>query len=211
MKKIVLFLLLTFVSCEIPYDGETIIKLKIKVVNSNNEPLANEKAYIETSYADGSYDFSTYKKTSNAEGLIQFNMFKPTNSATLVLDTSTEYLPVSIHGLDDNNFEGINWNLETLTLFKFEELVSFTVNINQVSTNKVLKSISINGIEYREHIFLNSNYIDFYYEYPTNFMLKKNQNFELLYKTINADTNEIEEFVIPLRINETETNYTIII
>ena len=49
MKKLLLLLVFTYISCGIPYDGETIINIKLKVVNSENQPLANEKAYIGTS------------------------------------------------------------------------------------------------------------------------------------------------------------------
>ena len=124
MKKIVFVLLVTFVSCGIPYDGETIINLKLKVVNSENTPLAKEKAFVGTTYDDDNYDFSTYKKESNEEGFIQFDMFKPTNSSSLILENSIEYLPVYINGLNDDNFEGLNWDLGTLTLLKLEEILN---------------------------------------------------------------------------------------
>jgi hypothetical protein len=208
MKKIFLFLLITFISCGIPYDGETIINIKLKVVNSENEPLANEKAFIGTSYEDDSYDFSTYKKTSNEEGFIQFNMFKPTNSSSLILENSSEYLPVYINGLNDDNFEGLNWDLGTLTLLKLDEIITFTIIPNQISSNKIIYIIDVDAVKYEEQINLHND--DFiYYEPQLYHQLKKNQNFELNYQIKNTITEEIEYFSIPLTINNDELNYTL--
>ena len=113
------------------------------MVNSENEPLANEKAYIGTSYDDDSYDFSTYKKKSNEEGFIQFDMFKPTNNSSLILENSTEYLPVYFNGINDDNFEGLNWDLGTITLLKLDEIITFTIIPNQISSNKTIYKIDL--------------------------------------------------------------------
>ncbi|RTL10099.1 MAG: hypothetical protein EKK56_10680 [Flavobacteriaceae bacterium] len=208
MKKIVLLLLLTLISCGIPYDGETIINIKLKIVNSENEPLSNEKAYIGTSYDDGNYDFSTYKKTSNEEGFIQFNMFKPTNSSSLILENSSEYLPVNINGINDDNFEGLNWDLGTLTLLKLDEITGFTIIPNQISGEKMIFKIDVDAVKYEEQINLYND--DLIYNEPQLYhQLKKNQNFQLNYQIKNITTEEIEYFSIPLNINSDELNYTL--
>jgi hypothetical protein len=209
MKKIVLlFILPLLISCGNPYDGETIINLKLKIVNSENEPLANEKSYVGASYADNGYDYSTYKKTSDSEGLIQFNMFKPTNSSSLNLEESSQYLPVTINGLNDDNFEGLNWDLGVLTLLKFDEITAFTILPNQVSANKVLYKIDLDAIKYEQQINL---YTDEYLglEPQLYHQLKKNQSFELNYQIKNTTTEEIENFSIPLTINNDELEYTL--
>ncbi len=208
MKKVLLLLVFTAVSCGIPYDGETIINIKLKVVNSGNEPLANQKAYIGTSYDDNNYDSSTYKKTSNEDGFIQFNMFKPTNSSSLILENSTEYLPVYINGLNNDNFEGINWDLGTLTLLKLDEIISFTIIPNQINSNKIISKIDVDAVKYEEQInFYNEDLI---YNEPQLFhQIKKNQTFELNYQIKNTVTEEIENFSIQLTINNDELNYTL--
>ena len=209
MKKIVLLLILPLLfSCGNPYDGETIINLKLKIVNSENEPLANEKSYVGASYADDGYDYSTYKKTSDSEGLIQFNMFKPTNSSSLNLEESSQYLPVTINGLNDDNFEGLNWDLGILTLLKFDEITAFTILPNQISANKVLYKIDLDAIKYEQQINL---YDDEYLglEPQLYHQLKKNQSFELNYQIKNTTTEEIENFSIPLTINSDELEYTL--
>lgn len=208
MKKIVLLLFLSLISCGIPYDGETIINIKLKVVNSENEPLANEKAYIGTSYSDNSYDFSTYKKTSNEEGFIQFDMFKPNNNSNLILENSNEYLPVHINGLNDDNFEGLEWDLGTLTLLQLNEIIAFTIIPNQISSNKIIYKIDVDAIKYEEQINLNND--NFLYTEPQLYhQLKKNQSFQLNYQIKNTTTEEIEYFSIPLTINSDELNYTL--
>lgn len=208
MKKLLLFLVFTYISCGIPYDGETIINIKLKVVNSENEPLVNEKAYIGTSYDDNSYDFSTYKKTSNEVGFIQFNMFKPTNYSSLILENSIEYLPVYINGLNNDNFEGFNWDLGTLTLLRLDEIIGFTIIPNQISAEKMIFKIDIDAVKYEEQINLYSD--DFIYNEPQLYHhLKKNQNFELNYQIKNTLTEEIEYFSIPLTVNNDELIYTL--
>lgn len=208
MKKLLLLLAFTAVSCGIPYDGETIINIKLKVVNSENEPLVNEKAFIGTSYDDDSYDFSTYKKTSNQQGFIEFDMFKPTNSSSLILENSIEYLPVYINGLSDDYFEGLNWDLGTLTLFKLEEIIGFTIIPNQISSNKIIYKIDVDAVKYEEQINLYNE--DFIYNEPQLFhQLKKNQTFELNYQIKNTITEELENFSIPLTISNDELIYTL--
>ena len=208
MKKIVLLLLLTLISCGIPYDGETIINVKLKVVNSGNEPLANEKAYIATSYADDGYDYSTYKRTSDQDGFIQFDMFKPKNSSSLLLDESPEYLPVEIYGVTSDNFDGLNWDLGTLTLLKLDEITTFTIIPNQINANKLIYKIDVDAIKYQNQINLN-NYENFYIESSLFHQLKKNQSFTLNYQIKNIVTEEIEYFSIPLSINNDELSYTL--
>lgn len=209
MKKLVLLFILPFLfSCGNPYDGETIINLKLKIVNSNNEPLANEKSYIGSSYADNGYDYSTYKKTSDSEGLIQFNMFKPTNSSSLNLEESSQYLPVTINGLNDDNFESLNWDLGILTLLKLDEITAFTIIPNQISSNKIIYKIDLDATKYEEQINLyNNEYLGL--EPQLYYQLKKNQSFELNYQIKNTTTEEIENFSIPLTINNDELEYTL--
>lgn len=208
MKKLLLLLAFTAVSCGIPYDGETIINIKLKVVNSENEPLVNEKAFIGTSYDDDSYDFSTYKKTSNQQGFIEFDMFKPTNSSSLILENSIEYLPVYINGLSDDYFEGLNWDLGTLTLLKLEQIIGFTIIPNQISSNKIIYKIDVDAVKYEEQINLYNE--DFIYNEPQLFhQLKKNQTFELNYQIKNTITEELENFSIPLTISNDELIYTL--
>lgn len=207
MKKIALLILLIITSCGIPYDGETIISIKLKVVNSENVPLVNEKAYIGTSYSDDSFDYSTYKKTSNDEGIINFKMFKPQNSASLNLEESTEYLPVSFYGINDDNFEGLEWDLGSLTLLKLNEIIEFTIIPNQISTNKIIYKIDVDAVKYQPQINLYLENETDYFEPELYYKLKKNQSFELKYQTKNTITNEIEYYTVPLIINDTAIQY----
>jgi len=139
---------------------------------------------------------------------IQFDMFKPTNNSSLILENSTEYLPVYFNGINDDNFEGLNWDLGTITLLKLDEIITFTIIPNQISSNKIIYKIDVDAIKYEEQINL---YIDdlIYNEPQLFYQVKKNQTFELNYQIKNTITEEIEYFSIPLTINNDELNYTL--
>lgn len=206
MKKIAVLFILTAMSCGIPYDGETIIDLKLKVVNSSNVPLENQKAFISAYVGNDASDSSTYKTESSSDGLIQFTMFKPNNSSSLFLEESLEYLPVYLNGVNDDNFEGLNWDLGTLTLLKLDEISSFIITPNRVSFNKIILKIDLEAIKYEEKIsFYSENYL--YNQPQLFFQLKKNQNFELNYQIRNTVTEQIENFSIPLAIANQDINY----
>lgn len=209
MKKIALLLIFTLTSCIIPYDGETVITLNLKLINSNNEPLSNEKAYV--MYGDGEFglESSTYTKKSNNEGIINFKMFKPNNSVSLILEESTEYLPVSIYGLNDTNFVGLKWDLGTLVLLRNQEIVPFSIRLNQISSHKTLEKINVIAIKYQPQINLYLESETDFFEPELYYRLKKNQSFELKYQTKNTITNEVEYFTIPLNINDTAIQYTL--
>ena len=209
MKKIALLFLFTLISCEIPYDGETVVNLNLKLINSNNEPLSNEKAHVLCGVGEFGFESSTYKKISNNEGVINFKMFKPNNSASLILDESTEYLPVSFYGINDDNFDGLEWDLGTLVLLKMEEIVPFTIQLNQISSNKVLTKTEVIAIKYKSQVNLYLENDSDYFEPELYYQLKKNQSFELKYQTKNTITNEVEYYTVPLIINDTALQYTL--
>lgn len=209
MKKIVLLFLFTLISCEIPYDGETVVTLNLKLINSNNEPLSNEKAHVLCGVGEFGFESSTYQKISNDEGVINFKMFKPNNSASLILEESTEYLPVSFYGINDDNFEGLEWDLGTLVLLKNQDIIPFSIQLNQISSNKTLIKIEVIAIKYQSQINLYSENGTNYFEPELYYQLKKNQNFELKYQTKNTITNEIENYTIPLIVNNTAIQYTL--
>ena len=135
-------------------------------------------------------------------------MFKPTNNSSLILENSTEYLPVYFNGINDDNFEGLNWDLGTITLLKLDEIITFTIIPNQISSNKIIYKIDVDAIKYEEQINL---YIDnlIYNEPQLFYQVKKNQTFELNYQIKNTITEELEYFSIPLTINNDELNYTL--
>jgi hypothetical protein len=209
MKKIVLILTLCFVSCGIPYDGETIITLNLKVVNANNAPLANEKMYLSTDFELDGVDNTTYHKTSSSEGVFNFSMFKPTGGTSIVLEDSPEFLPVRITGINKNNFEGLYWDLGTINLLKDYEITTFTVLLNKQTANNTVEKITVNAIKYESNYDIATGINPYYGYFQTVYQLKKNQNFILQYDLKNTTTQAVQKISIPLSIGSNESSYTI--
>lgn len=209
MKKIALLLTLCFVSCGIPYDGETIVTLKLKVVNAYNQPLANEKMYVSTDFEEGGIDTSTYQKTSNNEGDFNFTMFQPIGSSNLVFEDSQEYLPVRISGIYKDNFDGLLWDIGTITLLKDHEITLFTVQLNQQTANKIVDKISVEAVKYESNYDFKTGVNPYYGSFQTVYQLKKNQNFILKYDLKNTTTQAVETIEVPLTIGSNESTFTI--
>ena len=208
MKKTILLLILPLLfSCGNPYDGETIINLNLKIVDVNNQPIPNIKVTIGAgNNAFEVYDNNIYQETSNFDGIINFNMFMSVNPATLYIDNSITYLPVTIYGLNYSSFSSLNWNLGTIMLFKQEEIIPFNITINQTTFTKTISKIEIVGNQYQNEINLGTenNEND---ELQTYFLLKKNQNFILKYELTNSITNIKGTIEENLSISDTEYNY----
>lgn len=210
MKKILFLLIFCFISCGIPYDGETIITLNVRLVNANNEPIPNEKMNLRTDFDENNTDYSYFQKTSNNAGLINFTMFKPISGTTLIFEDSPEYLPVRITGINQVNFEELYWNIGTITLLKQNEIIPFSINFNQQSSNKTVEKIDLDAIKYQSDYDIATEINPFYGEFQTVYYLKKNQNFILNYEIKNTSTQAIEKKSIPLSIGSNESSYTII-
>ncbi|WP_298118978.1 hypothetical protein [Flavobacterium sp.] len=210
MKNIVLLMILPLLfSCGNPYDGETIVNLNLKIVDANSQPIPNVKANIGAgNNAFEVYDYEIYKKTSNFDGIINFDMFMPVNPATLYIDNSITYLPVTISGLSDSTFSSLNWDIGTIMLFKQEEIIPFNITINQITATKTITNIEIVGDHYQNEIKLGSEIYESN-ELQTYFLLKKNQNFILKYELVNSITNLTETIEENLSISDTEYNYTL--
>lgn len=207
MKKLLILLVLAFTSCGIPYDGETVVTLKLHLLNAANEPVSNQKGYIATSYGTDGYDFSTYRSRSNSDGIIQFALFKPNNTSYFILEEDPEYLPVSFYGLEENTNNGLNWDLGTLILLKEAELAPFTLYTNQVNANQMLYKIEIDAIKYENLIRKDAEPV--YYDTTWYYQLKKNQNFILKYQVKDMATEQLTEYSIPLTIDATALTHTI--
>jgi hypothetical protein len=208
MKKILFLVLITFVSCGIPYDGETILTLEARIENANGEPLPNKIVTVSAS-ADYDYsDYGTYSNKSNAFGIVKFDLFSPRNRAFLEFESSDEYLPVSI-AFDKSSFEMYHLNLGIIRLFQPNEIENFSITLNPTSGSFNLIRIDVEAISYESYINLtddidNSNTaLNFFYR------LKKNQNFTLNYQLQNNFTGEISSFSIPLTMENSALQYTL--
>jgi len=209
MKNILLLLTFCFISCGIPYDGETIITLNLKLENANNVPIPNQKMILGTDFGVFGSNNSTYEKKSNTDGIINFTMFKPISGTTLIFEDSPEYLPVRISGINQLNFEGLYWNVGTITLLKENEIIPFTINFNQQSSNKTVEKIDLDAIKYQSDYEIATGINPFYGEFQTVYYLKKNQDFILKYEIKNTTTSAIQKVTVPLSIGNNQSTYTI--
>lgn len=209
MKKIIALLLLVFSSCGIPYDGQTIVNVKIDVIDANNTPITNQNITI-YSY-DGIVDSNdaSFTKKTDTNGSINFKMFQPNYDFEISTDSELGFLPVRLIQFSKNNFLDYNLNVGTITLYKLDDLTQFFITLNQTSSNKILEKIEIDAQKY-ESIINRSSLIDnSQQEIQTAFELKKNQNFTLKYSLKNLTSNTLEEFQENFTIGTNPVNYTL--
>jgi hypothetical protein len=209
MKKIILLSLICFHSCDIPYDGNSIITINAKIVNGNNEPIANKEVRIQNSYGDDNLESNTYKKKSDASGMISIKMFEPNGSAIISIEGADDYLSTEIWGINEDHFTGTEWNVGTIYLLKANELSLFTIQFNQLNAHKSVTSIQVDAIKYQEYYYFDSQYNPLYGNFQTVYQLKKNQTFTLKYSIFNSQTNSTDNISIPLSIGTSDLNYTI--
>ena len=209
MKKILLLLTLFFISCGIPYDGDTIVTVDLNLVDANNIPIENQNVTI-YSY-DGSVGTNNagYTKRTDTYGFVNFKMFQPAHDFDVLIDENLDFLPVRLIQFNKNNFDDYNLNIGTIRLFKLDDLTQLSITTNQTSGNKILQKIEVDAIKYEAIINLNSIIDASQQDIQTAFELKKNQNFILKYTIKNLINNTTEEFQENLTIGINPITYTI--
>lgn len=209
MKKIIILTLICFQACDIPYDGNSIITVKAKIVNGNNEPIVNKEVRIQNSYGDDNIESNIYKKKSDDSGIVSIKMFKPKGSASILIDGTDDYLSTEIWGINEDYFSGVDWNVGTIYLLKANELSLFSIQLNQLNSHKSVTSIQVDAIKHEEFYYFDSQYNPLFGNFQTVYQLKKNQNFTMKYSIFNSQTNSSENFLIPLSIGTSNLDYTI--
>lgn len=208
MKKLLLLLVFTNISCGIPYDGETILTLESRIENANGEPLPNQVAVVSASADFDFSDFGIYRNESDAFGILKFDLFSPRNVAYLQFESSEEFLPVTI-AFDESSFQMYYLNLGIITLLKSNEIENFTITPNPASGSFNLISLDVEGIKYESYINLANEVENPNVELNFYYTLKKNQNFTLNYQLQNNFTGAISSFSIPLTIENNSLEYTL--
>lgn len=206
MKKLLLLVSFFFISCGIPYDGETIVTVDVNLVDANNIPIENQKVTVYSHDGIFSSDDDFSKKT-NFNGNINFKMFQPNYDFEITTDSDLGFLPVRLIQFNKTNFLDYNLNVGTITLYKSDDLTELFITLNQTSSNKILQKIEVDAQKY-ESIINKSTLIDTsQQEIQTAFELKKNQNFILKYTLKNLTSNTLEEFQENLTIGTNPLNY----
>lgn len=204
MKKIFSILILLLLnSCDIQYDGETKIVFKGRVLEHNNSPIANKEIKVfvnrETAYLPFVYyypsesNFIGLTKT-DANGYYTIVIPKPTSNYSDIIveinDNNNNYNSKQFINIKDNNFFNYELNLNTIKLYKKEELCNLNIIPNQVNPENELLEISLEGEIANEITYLNLP-IDYNYHYETIKKVLKNQVVILKYKYKNYNTNSV--------------------
>jgi len=207
MKKILTLVSFFFLSCGIPYDGNSIVTIEANLVDINNIPIENQKITVYSYDGFVGNNNDDFVKKTDANGFVNFKMFEPNYDFEIRIDSELEFLPVKFIQFNKTYFSNYNLNMGTITLYKLDDLTQFYITINQTSTNKALQRIEVNAQKYESIINKNNQIDPTQQEIQTTFELKKNQDFTLKYTLKNLNSNTIEEFQENLTIGTNPLNY----
>lgn len=225
MKKISLLLLsIIFLSCSIEYDGETKLITKGRVVNAQNEPIANisVSVYNEIIGSSGGFIFpgqpseniEIAKTTTNANGEFLLIYPKPKNQdQTVVTINEKETNGIQIKkfsAISDSNFEDYTLDFENIKLYQNSELVDLNIELNQVNYGKRLIEFKIIGEDGTKEVLMNPflfSEVDYYTYFYPGFHVKKNQIILLRCKIFDSSLNQSYSENIELQIGTEPVNY----
>lgn len=198
MKKS-LFLLIALVflaACERPYDGEKRIIIEGRLVDQNANPIANQGLQIyvgaqPTSLFSLGRDLISYGNT-NADGRFKLAFPSPRNNEMIEIaieDSFQNKIYQDLYLLANlDNFKNFRLNVETVTLFRQQDIVGFKIIPNQVTPNAFITALSItatqptNGfVDLRKPTSNSGNNL-----LITDFQVLKNQTFTINYKVVQS-------------------------
>ena len=211
MRKLLLLLITTFLfSCsDIQYDGEKRLVFQTQMLDVNNEPLSNSHVEITTRVEYASDLISKGKTDQNGKITLIFPAPKNDFKIDLkIFNYDTSYMQREVLNIDETEFVNYKFIYQNTNLLKIDEVVPLNLTYNQANFNIILKKVSIIGIYH-----LDSEYFTFsennYYENPSQFLLKKNQTFQLKYTLRNTQTNVETNYLVALQIGNDALNYTL--
>lgn len=211
MKQIFLILItLQLTTCEsIQYDGERRLVFQTTVVDAEGVPLPDSHVEMRTSSAYSTDLISKGKTNDNGEITLIFP--RPEEGVSLnvkLYNDDASYMNRSVLNLSREDFVNYKLVYPNAYLLKSDEVATLNMTYNQINFNVTLKKVTIQGVyqlpqEYYEY------YEDDYYFAPNQFLVKKNQSFQLKYTLLNLQTNiETEQFV-NLQIGNDPIDYTL--
>ncbi len=180
-----------------------------QILNANNEPLPNSHVEI-TTRIDYASDLISMGKT-DANGKITLVFPSPESDFKIdlrIYNDDASYMAREMLNIDKTEFVDYKFIYQNVNLLKSEETASLNLTYNQTSSNIVLKKIGLNGIYH-----LSYEYFEFpveeYYLLPSEFLVKKNQSFQLKYTLKNTQTNAETAYFVDLQIGNDALNYTL--
>lgn len=211
MKKILLlFVLTTFISCsKITYDGDIRLVFKTIILNSQGQPLANTDVEISI-VASSSSDLISRGKTNNS-GELTLIFPSPENDvdiSLLIYNDDATYLKKEVVGIKKSDFNNYKLDYQTTYLLKSDEVAPLNLTYNQTSATHVLIKVTIDGIYHLDTEYFNYP-DDNYYLFSSQFLIKKNQQFQLKYKVKNLQSAIETDYAVDLQIGNEALNYTL--
>jgi hypothetical protein len=222
MKKILILMLLAFISCEIEYDGETKLVIKGTVKNQDNQSISNQDVKLFVSRNSSYLPFvfyypseSNFIGTTSTDEFGNFTMVipKPNKNYSEIIvevnDDSNSLNAKRIVNIVTENFENFELNFGTFKLYSKSDLCQLNIRLNQINPENEILKIEFEGDIANEIIYYNQPE-DYNYYYETNKNIKKNQTIILKYTVKNhlTNTTSIEENLIQID-NSNEINYTL--
>lgn len=211
MKKALLLLILVLIfGCEIQYDGETKLVVKTQLIDSKGNPLSGKSIVIHTSL-DYTSDLISNGITAS-DGQLTL-IFPAPIVATINVEISDKdgvYQTKELIHISKKDFINYELNLVPVVLYKKEELTTFTLLLNSVSTTTTtVKNIRIEALKPEEVVDYKPETEN--QDYPvTQFKIMKNQDFVLKYSTVNYNyPNQITNHSVNLSIGTAPMSYTI--
>lgn len=227
MKKILILLFLTFISCGIEYDGETKLVTKGKLISKDGTPISNLKVSvyhqlfgspgaiifpgIPGEYVEIAVDYTN----ENGEFLLINPMPKNEDqSIVMINDLEINNLQKkSFTKIKNKDFENYKLDLKNIKLFSNSEIVNLAIELEFQTPNIRLVEVNLIGDDATKEVGINPflfSDIDFYYYLPI-YQVKKNQIITVEYKIKNVISNIITTSTVEIPIFEDAVNYTLIL
>lgn len=215
MKKILLISFLTLLtSCGIQYDGDERFLITGKLINEDNVPIANHK--VEVMVREGftnDNDLICYTET-NEDGIFEMVFPRPVNADAIDLICGAEhpvYHSKKFINIKNTNFSDFKFNVNSVILFKKEDISKLEIILNQVNPDKVIKQFKLIGNLPKTEVDVNpiQNDDSYYYSYYVEDVIK-NQTIIAEYIVFDSATNQSQTLQQQIVINaDNITQFTI--
>ena len=223
MKKLLFILLvLTTISCEIEYDGETKLVVKGNAINENSEAINNKEIKLFVTRNSSYLPFIFYYPSETnyigkafTDNFGNFTMVipKPKNNFDEIIveinDESNALNSKRVVNIQTDNFNNYELKLGVFKLFNKTNLCHLQIIPNQVNPENELLELSYEGEVANELSFYNlPEGYSYYYETDKN--VRKNQTIQLNYKFKNYISNTIITQQVSIAIDDSDLlSYTL--
>ena len=223
MKRILFILLvLTTISCEVEYDGETKLVVKGNVKNENSDVINNKEIKLFVTRNSSYLPFIFYypsetnfigKVFTDDSGNFTMVIPKPKNNFDEIIveinDDSNLLNSKRIVNIQTDNFNNYELNLGEFKLFNKSNLCHLQIIPNQINPENELLELNYEGEVANELSFYNlPEGYSYYYETDKN--VRKNQTIQLNYKFRNYISNSIISQQVSITIDgSNQLSYTL--